>query len=89
MSNPNFIVWVREGRGRWEENGDGPMTRRDADRVVRELRGLGITRVLPCGVDMVNRVDLRDSASKEAEHQNQHQRENRIFHSKLQARKKS
>lgn len=47
-----YIVWLRDD-GTWAPNGDGPMTRRDADRVAREIRkDFGIaTRVLPPEMD--------------------------------------
>lgn len=32
-----YIVWIRED-GQWVDNGDGPMTKREAERVAREIR---------------------------------------------------
>ena len=32
-----YIVWIRED-GRWVENGEGPMTQRQAERIAREIR---------------------------------------------------
>lgn len=32
-----FIVWIDQGKG-WEEQGDGPMGEKTAERVAREIR---------------------------------------------------
>lgn len=32
-----YIVWVREG-GYWYPNGDGPLTKKQAERIAREVR---------------------------------------------------
>lgn len=47
-----FIVWVKEG-GRWEPNGDGPMSGKDAQRVAKEIkRYCGCpAKVLPAGME--------------------------------------
>lgn len=37
MSTAKYIVWIRED-GRWVEQGDGPLTKRDADRIAAEIR---------------------------------------------------
>jgi hypothetical protein len=48
-----YIVWVKDrSDSEWEPNGDGPMTQKDADRVVRELRGTCRARALPVGMDL-------------------------------------
>ncbi len=34
-----YVVWIKErGRGLWTDNGDGPMTLKQAERVSKELR---------------------------------------------------
>jgi hypothetical protein len=45
-----YIVWVKEG-GVWQENGDGPVTQKTAERIARELRhDFGIpVKALPAG----------------------------------------
>ena len=37
MAKEKYIVWIRDS-GQWVENGDGPMTKTTAARVVQELR---------------------------------------------------
>jgi hypothetical protein len=32
-----YIVWINEGQG-WEEQGDGALTLRQAERIAREIR---------------------------------------------------
>ena len=32
-----YVVWIKED-GRWVEQGDGPMTKANADRVAKEIR---------------------------------------------------
>lgn len=62
--NGKFVVWLRmcDGRGdedvpddRWVEQGDGPLTRKTADRIAKEIAGFSghwcKTRVLPAGMD--------------------------------------
>ena len=51
-SSEKFVVWVKEG-GKWEENGEGALTRNQAVRIAAETRhDCGCpTRVLPQGVD--------------------------------------
>ncbi len=51
MSAPKFVVWFKED-GQWVEQGDGPLTRATAERIVRELRREcgGAYRILPEGV---------------------------------------
>jgi hypothetical protein len=45
-----YIVWVRE-KGRWEPNGDGPLTQKQAERIAKEIRQeCNVpTKVLPVG----------------------------------------
>ena len=47
-----FIVWVME-HGKWVEQGDGPLTEKQAQRIAREIRqDCGVrTCVRPVGVD--------------------------------------
>lgn len=36
-----FIIWIKESRtSEWSEQGDGPLTRKQADRIAREVRSL-------------------------------------------------
>jgi len=44
------IIWFKEN-GKWVEQGDGPLTMKTAERIVRELRAEvgGIYKVLPVG----------------------------------------
>jgi len=46
-----YIVWVRERGKRWEPNGDGPLTLKEAERIAKEIRkDCGVpTKVLPVG----------------------------------------
>lgn len=57
-----YIIWLKEDRewkgmclpeGRWVEQGDGPLTRKTAERIAREIRqDFGIpVRILPVGCD--------------------------------------
>jgi len=45
-----YIVWVKEN-GKWVEQGDGPLTEKQATRIAREIRTdcRVQTRVLPVG----------------------------------------
>lgn len=45
-----YIVWVKEGK-RWVENGEGPLTQKQAERIAKETkRDTGVaTKVLPVG----------------------------------------
>jgi hypothetical protein len=52
-----YIVWVKERGGEWEPNGDGPVTAKTADRIVRELRGMCRACYLPEGIDKVKSED--------------------------------
>jgi hypothetical protein len=47
-----YIVWIKED-GIWQEQGEGPMTLREAERIAREIRqDCGVrTKVLPVGVE--------------------------------------
>ena len=47
-----FIVWVRVD-GRWEEQGDGPLTAKQAERIAREIKKdcHCFTKILPEGVE--------------------------------------
>jgi hypothetical protein len=51
MAN-KYIVWIRED-GKWVEQGDGPLTQKDADRIAREVRRecRVQTKVCPAGLD--------------------------------------
>jgi len=59
MSKEKYVVWVKEHKFRkpkgsgWEEQGDGAMTLKQAERVARELKQdfPVLTKVLPAGVD--------------------------------------
>ena len=46
-----YIVWVKENDGVWVENGDGPLSFKEASRIAREIRqDCGVpSRVLPEG----------------------------------------
>jgi hypothetical protein len=47
-----YIVWINEDKGAgWEENGDGPLTYRQAERIAREIfMGCHVrTKFLPVG----------------------------------------
>ena len=61
-----FIIWIKQDEvaaalhggaaGTWEPNGEGPLTQKQADRIVRETRrGCAVYpgrldfRILPCG----------------------------------------
>lgn len=48
--NPKYIVWLKED-GIWVEQGDGPLTLKTAERIVRELRREcgGAYKILPVG----------------------------------------
>jgi hypothetical protein len=50
-----YIVWINEGN-RWEEQGEGPMTLKQAERIAREIRSECRCRAkyLPVGVESVN-----------------------------------
>lgn len=37
MKAPRFIVWIKED-GRWVEQGDGPLTSKQAHRIAKEIR---------------------------------------------------
>ena len=46
------IVWIKErGKATWEEQGDGPLTLKQAERIAKEIRKeCGVpTKVLPAG----------------------------------------
>ena len=49
-THSKFIVWINEGNG-WEEQGEGPMTKKQAERIAREIRqGCGCkAKYLPVG----------------------------------------
>lgn len=49
-----YIVWVKED-GRWEPNGEGPLTLKQAERIAKETRqDTGVpTQVLPVGQEPV------------------------------------
>ena len=55
MTSPRFDVWVREFRESdgWVQQGEGPFTRTQAERIAREIRvDCGVpTKVLPEGVE--------------------------------------
>jgi hypothetical protein len=57
-----YIVWVKED-GKWEENGDGPLTEIQANRISREIaKECGCrTRVLPVGVSLPEAITSRES----------------------------
>lgn len=57
-----YIVWVKED-GKWEENGDGPLTEIQANRISREIaKECGCrTRVLPVGVSPPEAITSRES----------------------------
>jgi hypothetical protein len=46
-----YIVWIKKGKGStWEQNGEGPLTLKQAERIAKETRGLCYAiRVLPSG----------------------------------------
>lgn len=46
-----YIVWIKQRRdGSWEENGEGSLTKLQADRIAKETRHLVVAvRVLPVG----------------------------------------
>jgi hypothetical protein len=46
-----YLVWVIErAGGRWEPNGDGELTMKQAERIVKEIRSLCFAvRVRPVG----------------------------------------
>lgn len=48
--SPRFIIWLRE-EGEWVEQGDGPLTQVQAERIAREIRqDFGLrTKILPVG----------------------------------------
>lgn len=37
MSAQRFLVWFKESGESWQDTGEGPMTRLQADRIAREL----------------------------------------------------
>lgn len=44
-----YIVWIKEN-GQWVEQGDGPLTLKQAERIARErCQGGFRARHLPCG----------------------------------------
>jgi hypothetical protein len=47
-----YIVWIKED-GRWIENGEGPLTLKQAERIAKETRkDCGVAaKVLPVGID--------------------------------------
>jgi hypothetical protein len=47
------LVWLKEtADARWETNGDGPLSKKTADRIAREIRPLtAAARVLPVGTE--------------------------------------
>lgn len=57
-----YIVWVKED-GKWEENGDGPLTEIQANRISREIaKECGCrTRVLPVGATPPEAITSRES----------------------------
>lgn len=48
-----YIVWINEGAG-WEEQGEGPLTLKQAERIAREIRQDCGCRALvrPVGVEV-------------------------------------
>jgi hypothetical protein len=48
-----YIIWLKED-GLWVEQGDGPLTRKTADRIASEIRkDFGIpVRILPVGMTL-------------------------------------
>lgn len=50
------IVWVKIGNN-WEENGDGPVTQKQGERIAREImRECGnFTKVLPLNIPCMGR----------------------------------
>lgn len=54
-----YIVWIRED-GQWVEQGDGPLTEKQAARISREIRqdcGCAV-KVLPVGVWLAKGGDV-------------------------------
>lgn len=66
-----FIVWIKERGSPWEEQGEGPLTKAQADRIASEIRKeCGCpTRVLPVGMNpndssRVSRQEAIESTSR-------------------------
>lgn len=52
MSSCKHIVWIKD-EGVWKEQGDGPLTKKQAERIAGEIsHDFGIpVKVLPVGVE--------------------------------------
>lgn len=50
-----YIVWVKDD-GRWQEQGDGPLTKKEAERIAGEIRRecRCPAKVLPVGMEPGN-----------------------------------
>lgn len=55
MSAPKVIVWIKEA-GEWVEQGDGPLTPKQAERIAREIwEDFHVaTKILPVGRSPLN-----------------------------------
>ena len=58
-----YLVWVKDRDStpecysvgkQWVPNGEGPLTRLQADRIARETGGMVRTRVLECGLTPID-----------------------------------
>lgn len=56
-----YIIWLKGKNhpdlpdGKWVEQGDGPLTKKTADRIAREIRDARITtRILPEGTQPIS-----------------------------------
>lgn len=48
-----YIVWIKEGKTSWNQQGDGPLTTKQAERIAKEIKEdfKCQTKILPVGVE--------------------------------------